>query len=56
MLAAYEDEIIADENLQNLRKMAGKQNKLIQYSHVGHNTIQTHDNYYKEINDFIKNL
>lgn len=56
MLAAYEDEIIADENLQNLRKMAGKQNKLIQYSHVGHNTIQTHDTYYKEINDFIGSL
>lgn len=56
MLAAYEDEIIADENLQNLSKMAGKQNRLIQYSNVGHNTIQTHDSYYKEINDFIGGL
>lgn len=56
MLAAYKDEIIADENLQNLRKMAGNKNRLIQYSNVGHNTIQTHNNYYKEINAFIDSL
>jgi len=56
MLAAQEDEIIADENLQNLRKVAGKQNRLIQYSNVGHNTIQTHNSYYEEINEFIGSL
>jgi len=56
MLAAYEDEIIADENLQNLREMAGEKNRLVQYSNVGHNTIQTHNNYYNEINDFIDKL
>jgi len=56
MLAAYEDEIIADENLQNLRNKAGEKNRLVQYPDVGHNTIQTHNNYYNEINEFIGKL
>ncbi|MCW9046504.1 MAG: alpha/beta hydrolase [Gammaproteobacteria bacterium] len=56
MIAAYEDEIIADINLQNLREVAGKQNRFIQYPYVGHNTIQMHESYYKEINNFIEGL
>lgn len=56
MLAAEKDEIIPDEHLKQLYRFAGKNNKLIQYAGVGHNTIQTHQNYYNEINDFIDSL
>ncbi len=56
MLAAVDDEIIADENLQNLNQTAGDNIRLIRYPSVGHNTIQTHIDYYTEINKFIDSL
>jgi uncharacterized protein len=56
MLAAEKDEIIADINLQNLDKNTGKNTRLIRYANVGHNTIQTHKDYYAEINEFIGSL
>ena len=56
MLAAESDEIIATENLNNLKYKAGENNKLVVFPGVGHNTIQTHQQYYMEINNFINTL
>jgi len=56
MLAAHNDEIIANENLLNLKQAAGENVKLVQYSGVGHNTIQEDAQYYVEINSFIDSL
>ncbi len=53
MLAAERDEIIANENLLNLKQAAGDNVKLVIYSNVGHNTIQEAVEYYPEINEFI---
>ncbi len=53
MLAAEQDEIIADENLENLKQAAAQNVSLIRYPGVGHNSIQTHGDYYQEINKFI---
>jgi len=56
MLSAVNDEIIADEHLQNLQLVAGVSKRIIRYADVGHNTIQTHHGYYSEINEFITSL
>jgi len=56
MLAAESDEIITTENLNNLKHKAGENNKLVVFPGVGHNTIQTHQRYYIEINNFIDTL
>ena len=56
MLAAVNDEIIAEEHLQNLELGASYNNRTIRYADVGHNTIQTHHGYYLEINEFISSL
>jgi len=56
MLAAEKDEIIADENLENLKQAAGENNRLVRYENVGHNTIQEHIEYYSEINKYINSL
>lgn len=56
MLAAERDEIIAEENLANLKQAAGENNRLIRYENVGHNTIQEHNEYYAEINKHIQSL
>lgn len=53
MLAAEEDEIITDTNLHNLKQVMGDNYRLISYIDVGHNTIQTHPDYYDEINHFV---
>ena len=56
MLAAEHDEIITDINLQNLKSATGENSRLIRYAGVGHNTIQTHHEYYNEINRFIESF
>ena len=56
MVAAEKDEIIADSHLQNLNQASGERTRLIQYSGVGHNTIQNHHEYYNEINEFIESF
>lgn len=56
MLAAEEDEVIPDEHLKQLNQFADVDHKLIRYAGVGHNTIQTHNSYYNEINNFIDSL
>jgi len=56
MVAAEKDEIIADSHLQNLNQASGEKTRLIQYSGVGHNTIQNHSEYYNEINRFIESF
>ncbi|VAW65817.1 hypothetical protein MNBD_GAMMA08-710 [hydrothermal vent metagenome] len=56
MLAAHEDEIIADARLENLKRYSNENHKLIKYTNVGHNTIQEDENYYLEINKFIESL
>ncbi len=56
MLAAEKDEMIASENLKNLMQATNENQKLVEYSHVGHNTIQESDSYYQDINKFIDSL
>ena len=56
MVAAEHDEMIADINLQNLKSATSENARLILYSGVGHNTIQTHHEYYSEINRFIESF
>jgi len=53
MLAANEDEVIPAKNLKNLKQVIGARASFIAYPDVGHNTIQTHTNYYSDINEFI---
>lgn len=56
MMAAEQDEIIADTNLENLNKATGNNSRVIRYPGVGHNTIQSHHEYYGEINRFIESF
>lgn len=56
ILAAENDEIIADKNLRNLESRLQQDAKVIRYKNVGHNTIQSHPDYYLDINNFIKTL
>ncbi len=54
MLAAEQDEIVARENLLRLQAAARQKARLIEYTHVGHNDIQAHPDYYRDINQFIE--
>ena len=56
IVAAEQDEMIADINLENLSLASGNNSRVIRYSGVGHNTIQSHREYYAEINRFIKSI
>lgn len=54
MLAAEQDEIVARENLMRLQAAIRQKNRVIQYANVGHNDIQAHPAYYRDINRFIE--
>ncbi len=53
ILAAEQDEMIPRVHLQKLIEAAGTNTRFVKYQAVGHNTIQTHPEYYNEINRFI---
>lgn len=52
ILAAEQDEMISDISLNKLGQALGDNSKMVKYSGVGHNTIQTHPAYYDELNRF----
>lgn len=56
ILAAENDEMIGRVHLENLIIAAGRKTKVARYSEVGHNTVQTHPEYYNELNRFIGEL
>lgn len=56
VVAAANDEIISQENFKNLESVLHSNAKVIRYEGVGHNTIQSHMNYYNDINSFIDSV
>ncbi len=56
LLSAMNDEIIPIGNLQNLKNVIASKATIIGYNDVSHNTIQVHNNYYSDINEFISML
>lgn len=56
VVAAANDEIIASENLLNLQSAMQSGAQVIRYEGVGHNTIQSHEKYYEDINSFIDSI
>ncbi len=56
LLSALNDETIPIENLQNLKNVIASKATIIGYNDVSHNTIQAHNNYYSDINEFISML
>ncbi len=56
VLAAKKDEIVAEKNLQNLQQKIVNLKKIMRYEGFGHNTIQLHPEYYRDINAFIDSL
>lgn len=55
-MVAEQDEIIAEENLQRLVEASHQKNNTIHYENVGHNSIQSHPDYYRDINEFIESI
>ncbi len=53
ILAAENDEMTGRVHLENLIVAAGRKTKVVSYPDVGHNTVQTHPEYYNELNRFI---
>lgn len=56
ILIAENDEIISKKHSQNLQVISGEQNHIVELSGVGHNTIQSHNDFYNEMNRFINDI
>jgi len=56
LLAAQTDEMINSTHFKNLSQASGENSRTVLYPGVGHNTIQTHAEYYNELNQFIDTL
>jgi len=56
ILAAEQDEMIAEAHLKNLIEASSSNSKIVKFPELGHNTIQTHADYYNELNRFINRL
>ncbi len=56
VVAAEKDEIIAEQNLYKLEQKIRQLKKSYRYAGFGHNTLQAHPDYYRDINAFIRDL